>query len=143
MEYHYGQPTDDSEMVLLLARMLVKTDLYDPEATRKEYWHWPSSDPFDGGMIISAGQRGNPNPDNQTNEAMMWIIGPPGIFGTGFELSQVVERGVKRAALTHPDLGLSASKRAVCHGHFPRCQNRLRPQGAIPKHSATGGQHAR
>lgn len=27
-----GQPTDDSEMALLLARMLVKTGLYDPEA---------------------------------------------------------------------------------------------------------------
>ena len=32
-----GQPTDDSEMILLLARMLVKTGLYDPEAARKEY----------------------------------------------------------------------------------------------------------
>ena len=31
-----GQPTDDSEMELLLARMLVKTGSYNPEATRKK-----------------------------------------------------------------------------------------------------------
>ena len=32
-----GQPTDDSEIALLLARMLVKTGSYDPEATVKKY----------------------------------------------------------------------------------------------------------
>jgi len=58
-----GQPTDDSEMALLLARLLVKTRSYDPEAARKVYQYWLSSDPFDCGMTISAGLRGNPNPE--------------------------------------------------------------------------------
>ncbi len=74
-----GQPTDDSEMALLLARLLVKTGSYDPEAARKEYQYWLSSDPFDCGMTISAGLRGNPNTDSQANGAMM-RISPLGIF---------------------------------------------------------------
>ena len=32
-----GQSTDDSEMALLLARMLVKNGSYESEAARKEY----------------------------------------------------------------------------------------------------------
>ena len=50
------QPTDDSEMALLLVRMLVKTGSHNPEAVRKDAY-WLSSDPFDCGMTISAGLR--------------------------------------------------------------------------------------
>ena len=35
-----GQPTDDSEMALLLARMLVKNGAYDPQAALQEYRYW-------------------------------------------------------------------------------------------------------
>ena len=98
-----GQPTDDSEMALLLARMLVKTGSYELEAARKEYQYLLSSDPFDCGMTISAGLRGNPNPDSQANGAMM-RISPLGIFGAGFELNQVAEWAMQDAALTHPNL---------------------------------------
>lgn len=97
-----GQPTDDSEMALLLARMLVKNGSYDPEAARKEYQFWLSSDPFDCGMTISAGLRGNPNPDSQAKGAMM-RISPLGIFGARFELNQVVDWAMQDAALTHPN----------------------------------------
>jgi len=90
-------------MALLLARMLVKTGSYDPKAARKEYQYWLSSDPFDCGMTISAGLRGNPNPDSQANGAMM-RISPLGIFGAGFELDQVAEWAMQDAALTHPNL---------------------------------------
>lgn len=98
-----GQPTDDSEMALLLARMLVKNGSYEAEAARKEYQYWLSSDPFDCGMTISAGLRGNPNQESQANGAMM-RISPLGIFGANFELSQVAEWAMQDAALTHPNL---------------------------------------
>jgi ADP-ribosyl-[dinitrogen reductase] hydrolase len=97
-----GQPTDDSETALLLARMLVKIGCYDPEAARKEYQYWLSSDPFDCSMTISAGLRGNPNLDSQANGAMM-RISPLGIFGARFELNQVAEWAMQDAALTHPN----------------------------------------
>ncbi len=98
-----GQPTDDSEMALLLARMLVKNGCYEAEAARHEYQFWLDSDPFDCGMTISAGLRGKPNPDSQANGAMM-RISPLGIFGTRFEQSQVAEWAMQDAALTHPNL---------------------------------------
>ncbi len=98
-----GQPTDDSEMALLLARMLVGNGFYNPEAALKEYRYWLNSGPFDCGATISAGLRGNPNPDSQANGAMM-RISPLGIFGAGFELTQVAEWAMQDAALTHPNL---------------------------------------
>jgi len=39
-----GQPTDDSEMALLLARMLADQRLYDPEEARKAYIFWLGPD---------------------------------------------------------------------------------------------------
>ena len=45
-----GQPTDDSEMALLLARMLAEHGRYDSEEARKAYVFWLNSGPFDCGM---------------------------------------------------------------------------------------------
>lgn len=98
-----GQPTDDSEMALLLARMLVKTGYYDSELALKQYQFWLSSDPFDCGMTISQGLRGNLNPDSQANGALM-RISPLGIFGSNFELNQIAEWARQDAILTHPNL---------------------------------------
>ena len=75
-----GQPTDDSEMALMLARMLVDQGRYDAEHARKAYRFWLDSAPFDCGMTISSGLRGRPNRDSQANGALM-RISPLGIFG--------------------------------------------------------------
>jgi ADP-ribosyl-[dinitrogen reductase] hydrolase len=75
-----GQPTDDSEMALLLARMLVKRRVYDPRAALEAYKFWLISGPFDCGMTIASALRGRPNPDSQANGAMM-RVSPLGIFG--------------------------------------------------------------
>jgi ADP-ribosylglycohydrolase len=98
-----GQPTDDSEMALLLARMLVERGTYDSEAARKAYTFWLDSNPFDCGMTIATGLRGRPNPDSQTNGAMM-RVSPLGLFGTNHELPQVAHWARLDAALTHPNL---------------------------------------
>jgi ADP-ribosyl-[dinitrogen reductase] hydrolase len=39
-----GQPTDDSEMALLLARMLADQGRYDPKEARKAYIFWLGPD---------------------------------------------------------------------------------------------------
>ena len=59
-----GQPTDDSEMALLLARLLADQRRYDPEEAGKAYLFWLDSGPFDCGMTVSSGLRGRPNPDS-------------------------------------------------------------------------------
>ncbi|WP_028322879.1 ADP-ribosylglycohydrolase family protein [Desulfatiglans anilini] len=97
-----GQPTDDSEMALLLARMLTERRIYDPEAAFQAYRFWLDSDPFDCGMTISSGLRGRPNPDSQANGAMM-RISPLGIFGANHPLETVGDWARQDAALTHPN----------------------------------------
>ena len=85
-----GQPTDDSEMALLLARMLADQGRYDPEGARKAYIFWLDSGPFDCGMTVAGGLWGRPNPDSQANGAMM-RISPLGIFGANHDAELVAE----------------------------------------------------
>lgn len=104
-----GQPTDDSEMALLLARMLVEHGTYSHEAALEAYRYWLKSDPFDCGMTISAGLSGRCNPDSQANGAMM-RVSPLGIFGANHSLEQVAAWAREDAALTHPnDICLQAN----------------------------------
>ncbi len=96
-----GQPTDDSEMALALARMLVDQGRYDPHEARKAYIFWLNSGPFDCGLTVSSGLRGYPNPNSQANGAMM-RISPLGIFGANHTLDKVAEWARQDAAITHP-----------------------------------------
>lgn len=96
-----GQPTDDSELALMLARMLADQGRYNPEEARKAYVFWLDSKPFDCGATVSSGLRGRPNPESQANGAMM-RISPLGIFGAHHELDQVAEWARQDAAITHP-----------------------------------------
>lgn len=85
-----GQPTDDSEMALMLARMLVAQGTYDAKKALEAYTYWLDSGPFDCGSTVAAGLRGKPNPNSQANGAMM-RISPLGIFGVNYDNSQVAE----------------------------------------------------
>src|SRR5208337_657702 len=60
-----GQPTDDSEMALSLARTLIKQRRYDAEEARKAYVLWLNSGPFDCGGTVSSGLRGRANRESQ------------------------------------------------------------------------------
>ena len=96
-----GQPTDDSEMALMLARTLVEQGRYDQDAVRQAYVWWLESGPFDCGTTVAAGLSGPPNPESQANGALM-RISPLGIFGTHHEPALVMEWARQDAATTHP-----------------------------------------
>ena len=96
-----GQPTDDSEMALLLARMLADQGRYDPDEAKKAYVFWLDSGPFDCGHTIARGLRGRPDPDSQANGAMM-RISPLGIFGANHDLKDVARWASQDAVITHP-----------------------------------------
>lgn len=98
-----GQPTDDSEMALVLARMLVDRGTYDRQAALDAYLYWFKSGPFDCGNTIDQALRGHQQKDSQANGAMM-RISPLGIFGVNFSLEKVAEWARQDAALTHPHL---------------------------------------
>ena len=95
-----GQPTDDSEMALMLARMLVKERRYDAEEARKAYVFWLNSHPFDCGNTVSAGLRGNPDRESQANGALM-RVSPLGIFCWNCDLESTSRFAQQDAALTH------------------------------------------
>lgn len=96
-----GQPTDDSEMALILARLLVDRGGYNAEAAFAGYQFWLDSAPFDAGNTIRGALRGQLNYDSQANGAMM-RVSPLAIFGANHELSQVADWARQDAELTHP-----------------------------------------
>jgi ADP-ribosylglycohydrolase len=96
-----GQPTDDSEMALALARMLIKLRRYDPEEAREAYVMWLNSSPFDCGATVAAGLRNRPNRESQANGALM-RISPLGILCCNLDRERTSEFAQMDAALTHP-----------------------------------------
>ena len=96
-----GQPTDDSEMALMLARTLIKYNRYDPKEVRKAYVFWLNTVPFDCGNTVSSGLHGRLDRTSQANGALM-RISPLGVFGCNFDLKRVSECAQADAAITHP-----------------------------------------
>ncbi|MFZ4616077.1 MAG: ADP-ribosylglycohydrolase family protein [Rectinemataceae bacterium] len=97
-----GQPTDDSEMALLLARSLIELGTYDAPAVRERYVYWLESGPFDCGLTISAALRGTLNEASQANGALM-RVSPVGIAGAKLPLEAVARWAELDAGLTHPN----------------------------------------
>ncbi|MFT7624009.1 MAG: ADP-ribosyl-[dinitrogen reductase] hydrolase [Myxococcota bacterium] len=98
-----GQPTDDSELALSLARTLVRDAGFGDEAVLESYRWWYNSEPFDIGQTTTAalGRRRNLNHESQANGALM-RVSPLGIFGAlrpDLDLDDLARRD---AALTHP-----------------------------------------
>ena len=114
-----GQPTDDSEMALILARSIVQEAGYTPEAAATPYAWWYKSHPFDIGnttrtslapaaTALGVGQqpaeeaRKHANRESQANGALM-RVSPLGIFAAGAERSAAIRWAKEDAALTHPN----------------------------------------
>ena len=98
-----GQPTDDSEMALMLARSLAERGVYDAAEVRKAYVFWLRSGPFDCGNTVRSALNGHLLGDSQANGAMM-RVSPLGIFGANHSLEQVAAWAMEDARLTHPHL---------------------------------------
>jgi ADP-ribosylglycohydrolase len=96
-----GQPTDDSELALMLARCLVEQGTYDTAAVRQAYVHWANSHPFDMGFTTSSALRRNQlNHESQANGSLM-RVSPLGIVGARHpELA--MEWARTDSGLTHP-----------------------------------------
>ena len=100
-----GQPTDDSELALALARQLVKHGQFDERAVGAAYVDWLNSGPFDIGnttrTAIEALMAGRLVPaESQANGGLM-RVSPIGIFAAGAP-EKAAELAAKDARLTHP-----------------------------------------
>ena len=97
-----GQPTDDSEMALALARSLVRNEAFSIDDVRVSYVRWYRSRPFDIGNTTASGLEGQPIPDSQANGALM-RVSPLGIFGWRMEPEELARLATEDATLTHPN----------------------------------------
>ena len=97
-----GQPTDDSEMALALARSLVRNRAFSINDIRASYVRWYRSGPFDIGTTTACGLEGEPILDSQANGALM-RVSPLGIFGWKMEPEALAKLAAEDAALTHPN----------------------------------------
>lgn len=110
-----GQPTDDSELALALARSLVEHRRFDPEAVLGRYAAWFDSRPFDIGRTTSAalgaasaapaGQRvpaarAAANAGSEANGSLM-RVSPLGVFGAA-QSREAAAWAREDSALTHP-----------------------------------------
>jgi len=113
-----GQPTDDSEMALALARCLIAQGRFDDEAVAQAYIEWLASGPFDiGGTTLTAlnaaakahqaggagarGAREAAKRDSQANGCLM-RISPLGVFAASASSAEIWEWACVDASLTHP-----------------------------------------
>lgn len=113
-----GQPTDDSEMALALARSLLEVGDFDAEHVLGRYVDWLESRPFDLGNTVGAATRagsqarkqGRPmmaavrsaaSERSQANGALMRLA-PLGIFGAVLPVERLARHAREDARLTHP-----------------------------------------
>lgn len=66
-----GQPTDDSEMALMLARTLVREGAYEAESVFEAYRDWLATRPFDLGITTRNALNGQLSLASQANGSLM------------------------------------------------------------------------
>lgn len=113
-----GQPTDDSEMALLLARSIILSEGYDLEAAAQAYGRWYDSHPFGigtttraavqaasqairTGQPVAAAARNAALPHSQSNGALM-RVSPLAIFVAGRKAGEGGEWAMQDAGQSHP-----------------------------------------
>lgn len=101
-----GQPTDDSELALALARTLVGNNAFDESNVFPAYRAWFASDPFDVGTTTRAAFSrashldGGLNSQSEANGALM-RVSPLGIAAFS-DVERAVGWAERDAALSHP-----------------------------------------
>lgn len=96
-----GQPTDDGEMALALARAMCALGSYHPDEALGAYRAWALSHPFDMGGTVRAGLFGTPNFRSEANGALMRAA-PLALPGAGGDFARCEDWAEQDALLTHP-----------------------------------------
>ncbi len=139
-----GQPTDDSEMALTLARCVLARGSYDAEAMLRAYREWQASKPFDMGHTVRAALAGRPNPQSQANGSLM-RASPLAVYAHAASLEDAVGLARADSQLTHPNpvcgdavaAYVAAIRHALLHGDGPEAAFRAALEaatttGAVP-----------
>ncbi len=121
-----GQPTDDSELALMLAHSLLHAGRYDPDAAAAAYGYWLETHPFDIGnttrqalsaVVRAGGQaeagRQAANPQSQANGSLMRCA-PLAIWGYRLDPDELADYARADSLLTHPHPVCQDSVAAFC-----------------------------
>jgi ADP-ribosylglycohydrolase len=97
-----GQPTDDSEMALALARKILASGRYDPQTALAGYRAWLRSGPFDVGGTVRAALADRANPASQANGSLM-RASPLAVFAHAASVDEAADMAREDSRLTHPN----------------------------------------
>ena len=95
-----GQPTDDSEMAMTLARSLIRNGCFRKSAVEAGYRSWIASRPVDMSRTSRLALGGIPQPGSMSNGAIMRVA-PLGIFATSMRESDAISVARCEASITH------------------------------------------
>ncbi len=96
-----GQPTDDSEMALTLARALLRDRRHDADKVLDGYREWLQTRPIDIGETTERGLLGLHTHESQSNGSLMRVA-PIGIWAAG-DPARAAATARPDSALTHPN----------------------------------------
>lgn len=96
-----GQPTDDSEMALIMARSIVREGGYTADQAKAAYTDWLGSGPFDVGTTTRRGLTGNPDMKSEANGSLM-RLSPLAVHLWRQEPEVVAVTVAEDARITHP-----------------------------------------
>jgi ADP-ribosylglycohydrolase/fructose-1,6-bisphosphatase/inositol monophosphatase family enzyme len=94
-----GQPTDDSEMALALARCLVANQGFLPDKVLEAYREWLTSRPLDIGATTERGLLGMHTTESESNGSLM-RVSPIGVWAAG-DPQRAARTAREDSALTH------------------------------------------
>ena len=94
-----GQPTDDSEMALALARCLVSSREYPADKVLDAYRAWLTSRPLDIGATTERGLLGQHTTESESNGSLM-RVSPVGVWAAG-NAARAARAAREDSALTH------------------------------------------
>lgn len=96
-----GQPTDDSEMALTLARTIVRRRGFERDQVLDAYRDWLQSRPIDIGETTERGLLGLHTTESESNGSLM-RVSPIGIWAAG-DPARAAAAARADSALTHPN----------------------------------------
>ena len=96
-----GQPTDDTEMALALARSMLAAGRYDAKTALAAYRAWFASAPIDIGRTTRAALEGRPDASSEANGSLM-RASPIGVWAAG-DPARAAAAARADSALTHPN----------------------------------------
>ncbi len=96
-----GQPTDDSEMALTLARTIIFHGDYIGEKALQAYRDWLTTRPIDVGVTTERGLLGLHTAESESNGSLM-RVSPLGVWAAG-DPARAARAAREDSALTHPN----------------------------------------